>query len=447
MDNDKLKDLFHEKLYNHESEVFPSDWEKISDQLKKKRRRKIIPMFWTYTITGVAAALLLFVLLKPTTNNDNNNVIVKSNETTITSENDKQKTATDKEENTSEKHEVVTIKQENISNKQATLTGKQKSTSKKQQNATTKQEIAIGEEKIISGNPENTNEKQEIKTDISNNENILVAEKTDKEPASNTTNNTNIAENKNATTNPNYWWLEPDPNDNKDKNISKWTLALESSQNMSSNSQISNFTDNVWAQSPAMASDAPVYPLMMNSEKATNLSSTQFAVTDKVDLKHKRPLNFGIRLKKSISKNITLKTGLSYSYFMSECSYEDMKIQQQIHYIGIPVGAEFSLWKTGNFNIYASGEFIAEKGISFKYKESAARTVETGYSVTQKGSVHGLQFSANAGLGASYNFSKNIGIYLEPNAVYYIKDNRQLESFRTEKPFNLGLNIGLKYDF
>jgi predicted porin len=72
---------------------------------------------------------------------------------------------------------------------------------------------------------------------------------------------------------------------------------------------------------------------------------------------------------------------------------------------------------------------------------------ETNYRVTQKGSVHGLQFSTNAGLGVSYNFSKNIGIYLEPNAVYYIKDNRQLESFRTEKPLNLGLNIGLKYDF
>ena len=66
MSNDKLKDLFHKKLYNHETEVQQSDWELISERLKKKRR-KIIPLFYVYGgVTGVAAALLLIMfLLKP----------------------------------------------------------------------------------------------------------------------------------------------------------------------------------------------------------------------------------------------------------------------------------------------------------------------------------------------------------------------------------------------
>ncbi|MDR3226454.1 MAG: hypothetical protein LBT56_02140 [Prevotellaceae bacterium] len=445
MSNDKLKELFHSKLYNHETEVRQSDWDIISEQLNKKRRRKIIPLFYFYGTTGIVAALLIIMfLLKPDTSDTNDNIIAKTNDNTQTIKTD------ENIETTKDNQNQIVAENDN------TIIGNQKTQISKNTNPNTN----------FNTNTNTTSDKNNADSDLHQHKNIsnnnITDEKNDKlqtntSPEKPETSNIDDkqkteqpANNKNTkplNTN-DEWWNQPDTENQKEKNSHKLTLAFESGQNIGSSSVTSDFINNSWTKQSSAAND------MKDSFLAAtpvdygqkSLAATQYLSGDKTNLKHKRPMNFGIRIKKNIGERIKLKTGLSYSYFVSEHSDDALKQQQQIHYVGIPLGAEFLLWRKNKFNIYLSGEFIAEKGVAYKYKESGITKDLQKIQNTESGSVRGLQFSANAGLGLSFNFTKNIGIYAEPNAVYYLKDNRQPMSFRTEKPFNIGLNIGLKYD-
>jgi hypothetical protein len=445
MSTDKLKDLFHKKLYNHETEVQQSDWEIISERIKRKRRRKIIPLFYACGTTGVAVALLIIMLLiKPETANVNSSITGKSNTQTVQSENQNIKTEViDSQNENNEKNNNIANQNKNDiianTNKPDEITDNQyneyANEIKHEQEA--KENINKYADKIEKINYDNIavnamiDEIAEISPKI-----IIETEETlhsvEKQKQESTDSEESRQEN-----NSDEWWNQPEPV--KEKNKNEWTLALTSGNNMGTGSVISDFTKNEQRHN-AVQSDYNGLPPIM-SELPQNLITEE-----KNDIKHNYPLNLGLRIKKSIGKRITIKTGLSYSYFLSKFNHATKKVQQQIHYVGIPVGIEFLLWEKNNFNIYLSGEFTAEKGILYIYREST-QIISDDLHTTTRGTVRGLQFSTNTGLGISYNFIKKIGIYVEPNAIYYIKDNRQLPSFRTEKLFNFGLNIGLKYDF
>jgi hypothetical protein len=446
MSNDKLKDLFHKKLYNYETEIQQSDWKIISERLKKKRR-KIIPLFYVYYgVTGVAAALLLIMFLLNPYTDINSNMVATINENEQIIKPEDIKTAGSENQN---------ITQNDVTNKTTDVTNK-KDNINKDINTISNVDIAAnitfntnsrldGDLTQTQNVEENINETETVSTIEISESNILAenTETTDFDEKQQATEQSNNQENTEQTNVNNEWWNQPENVTAKSK--SKWTLALESGQSINKKSATSDFTDNARLNSATNSLEFNDAVLATPPHKEQSLATSQNGITDKVNMKHKHPLNFGIRLKKSFGERITLKTGLSYSYFLSEYKEEsDVKIQQQIHYMGIPAGAEISLWKKNNFNLYVSGEFAIEKGI-YSYKESRLIDINRNYLKTS-GSIRGLQFSTNAGLGISYNLFTKIGIYIEPNIVYYLKDNRQLESFRTEKPFNTGLNIGLKYD-
>ena len=443
MSTDKLKELFREKLYNHETPVQQSDWEIISERLKAKRKRKIVPLFYVYSTAGIVAALLIvMLLLKPesknvsdaiianvdTQNIENNENTVNEIDTAATTDNNNSVLANKNETNRN------TVNKNNFyasanANKTFDLELEQ---SNNTVTANTPEELVANNE---NGQPNTLVENIEKQIETAENKQPEQVEKK-KTPQQNINNE---------------WWNTPDTEINTKKTNSSWTFAFVSGQSVGNNSKTSDFTNEIWttnyAQDNQRNLNSFAYTTMLGSDQKS-LSSTPYASADKLkDMKHNRPLNFGVRIKKNINERIRIKTGLSYSYFLSELNKPDIKIQQKIYYVGVPVGAEFLLWEKNRFNLYASGEFAVEKGVAYYLNHSCRTLIETTEVFTHSNSVRGLQFSANAGLGISYSLIKNFGIYAEPNAVYYIKDIRQPQSFRTEKPFNFGLNVGLKYDF
>lgn len=436
MSKDKLKELFHSQLYNHEVPVQPADWDIISERLDKKRRRKAVPMFYFYSISGVVAVLLLgLFMFNPKSQNTTTDITANADTQNV----DSKLNVVDKETEIADsniamknkKHE--SIKQEIQNNMYAVAGLKQKPKPYFEQDKT----IAISNdyEQII-----DTNRNEKLIPEENLEKSVEVAENQSTEPVEN--------RNKKQQNTAVEWWNVSDNELTEKKNDNSWSLALVSWQNIGSNTAISGFPNNIWANGLAVQSDSynPIWELPL--EGRNTLSATPYANLDKIkDMKHKRPISIGIRIKKNINEKIRLKTGLSYSYFMSELDATDVEIKQKIHYIGIPIGAEFLLWNKSRFNLYVSSEFIVEKGVSY-YLSSVGRTIIGTTDVfVHKGSVRGLQFSANAGVGISYDVAENFGIYAEPNVTYYIKDNRQTQSFRTENPLNIGLNIGLKYNF
>ncbi|MDR2065888.1 MAG: PorT family protein [Prevotellaceae bacterium] len=432
-------------MYNHETEVQQSDWEIISERIKRKRHRKIIPLFYTCGTTGVAVALFIIMfLIKPDAANVNNNITGKSNTQTLQSENKNTKTAAidSQNENTGKNNSTANKnKTSNIianTNKPNEITHNQYNEydNEIKQEQKTNENISKHVDKIEKINYDKITANSMIDEIAKIPPKIIIetaktSYSTEKQKQESTYNKEN---------NNDEWWNQPETEQAKEKNKNEWTLALTSGNNMGTGSVISNFTRNEQRYNTVQSDYNGLPPVMSEMPKSLKTE-------EKTDIKHKYPLNFGLRIKKSVGKRVIIKTGLSYSYFLSEFNNATKKGQQQIHYVGVPVGIEFLLWQKNNFNIYLSGEFASEKGILYIYRESTQITSDNNLYTTDNGTVSGLQFSTNAGLGISYNFIKQLGIYVEPNVVYYIKDNRQFQSFRTEKSFNFGLNIGLKYDF
>ena len=55
-----------------------------------------------------------------------------------------------------------------------------------------------------------------------------------------------------------------------------------------------------------------------------------------------------------------------------------------------------------------------------------------------------VQWSVSLGLGAQYNLTPYLGIYLEPSLQYYINNGSGLKTYRTEHPFEFTLPLGLR---
>ena len=74
------------------------------------------------------------------------------------------------------------------------------------------------------------------------------------------------------------------------------------------------------------------------------------------------------------------------------------------------------------------------------YRLSSYDVVEHRESVNMKG----FQYSANMGFGMEYKFIPEIGLYLEPNIVYYFNSDTPA-SIRTDQPLQIKAEVGFRF--
>ena len=188
------------------------------------------------------------------------------------------------------------------------------------------------------------------------------------------------------------------------------------------------------------------------SDASATYSQMLFSNMDKetyTDVKHHIPVTIGASVKWNINDKWALESGLNYTYLYSELrsganSYVEDK--QKLHYVGIPLKVQRSIWNNSIFLLYASAGGMMEKCVS--------GSVETVYvdGNTKKNyesedlSVKPLQFSVLASLGVQANFNKYFSLYLEPGMIYYFDDNTDILTIRKDKPFNFNLQLGLRFN-
>lgn len=188
------------------------------------------------------------------------------------------------------------------------------------------------------------------------------------------------------------------------------------------------------------------------SDASATYSQMLFSNMDKetyTDVKHHIPVTIGASVKWNINDKWALESGLNYTYLYSELrsganSYVEDK--QKLHYVGIPLKVQRSIWNNSIFSLYASAGGMMEKSVS--------GSVETVYvdGNTKKNyesedlSVKPLQFSVLASLGVQANFNKYFSLYLEPGMIYYFDDNTDILTIRKDKPFNFNLQLGLRFN-
>lgn len=171
--------------------------------------------------------------------------------------------------------------------------------------------------------------------------------------------------------------------------------------------------------------------------------------SDYTEVIHRMPVSFSLTADFPVAKNMTLETGLSYTYLFSRYRRNDIFIYRgtlRQHYIGIPVNLRYTVWQNDAWNVYLLGGGAVEKGLRSIYKQEVEHNGGVVYHTNLYSSIKGFQFSAQGGAGFSYRLQGNLSLFGEPRIIYYFNNNQPM-SARTENPLIFGLNMGMRIQF
>ena len=157
--------------------------------------------------------------------------------------------------------------------------------------------------------------------------------------------------------------------------------------------------------------------------------------TEPVSARHRQPVSVGFSVRKELGKGFSVESGLMYTLLSSELTFsEEMVADQKLHYLGIPLRANWSFLDTRLFTLYVSAGGAVEKCV---------------YGKLEGGDLDSRpwQFSVLGSVGAQYNLSRRVGIYVEPGVSYYFDDNSSLQTIRKEHPCSFTLQAGFRLTY
>lgn len=167
------------------------------------------------------------------------------------------------------------------------------------------------------------------------------------------------------------------------------------------------------------------------------------------EIKHIQPITMGVSLKYNLDEKWSLTGGINYTKLVSELrsgSQENYyNSRQTLHYIGIPLNINYSVWETGKISTYVSAGGMVEKNVSGSLTTDYMINDKIDEQSTVPISVKPLQWSVNSAAGIEYKVSNLVGIYAEPGVNYYFKNKSEVETIYKEKPLNFTLRLGLSF--
>lgn len=155
-----------------------------------------------------------------------------------------------------------------------------------------------------------------------------------------------------------------------------------------------------------------------------------------VDIKHHQPISFGLSVRKGLTKGFSVETGLTYTLLSSdvEMSGGNAMIDQKLHYIGIPVRANWNFFDKDRFTLYVAAGGMIEKCVYGKLG-------------SEKQTVKPVQLSVAGAVGAQFNATKHVGIYVEPGVAYFFDDGSNVQTIRKETPCNFNIQAGIRFTY
>ncbi len=164
-----------------------------------------------------------------------------------------------------------------------------------------------------------------------------------------------------------------------------------------------------------------------------NSKEISFFQYDKASFTHFHPLHFNISVAYALSNEFYIESGLRYSLLNSEVKgYTLDPVEQNVHYMGVPLSASFILYEKSRFNIY----------IGFGIEVSK---VVASYLDNKPLGVKPWQFSATAHVGASLRLSPMVQLYVAPEVRYYLDDRTRLQTYYKEHPLNFTISFGIRF--
>ena len=157
---------------------------------------------------------------------------------------------------------------------------------------------------------------------------------------------------------------------------------------------------------------------------------------------HKQPISFGLTLSYPLTKRLSLSTGAVYtrlsSDFLTLAQNHQIKRHQILHYVGIPLNLQFSVWQWHGLEAYLTAGGQVDWNVSAKANTDG---------IDQKMDKDRAQWSVGGSLGVQYHIVPQIGLYAEPGIRYYFNNGSSISNFYKDKPTNFNLQLGLRFNF
>ena len=163
---------------------------------------------------------------------------------------------------------------------------------------------------------------------------------------------------------------------------------------------------------------------------------------------HQMPVTWSLALKYKMNSRFGLESGLSYSRLASDFEMgtggNTINEHQTIHYLGIPVKGICNIYGGKLWGLYGSLGLMTEMPVHSTLRSDYYLYGQ--YETSDKTTLSApWQFSTTFGLGLQYQLTPNVGFFAEPSLQYFIPMNSDIETYRTEHPFNFTLPLGIRF--
>ena len=162
----------------------------------------------------------------------------------------------------------------------------------------------------------------------------------------------------------------------------------------------------------------------------------------KGEAKHHAPVSVGLQVAFGIAPRLSLSTGFVYtrtsSDFYPYAPHNNYHVHQVLHYVGIPVGLNYELWKSGGFHAYVMAGAEADYNVKNDTEEEGVKK--------ENAKRDRVQLSGKASLGAQYDITPHVGLYIEPGAKYYFDNGSEIDNTFKDKKLNFNFQFGLRFN-
>lgn len=174
------------------------------------------------------------------------------------------------------------------------------------------------------------------------------------------------------------------------------------------------------------------------------------------EMEHDQPISFGVTISKSIAHNLSIETGLIYSYLYSKSKNTSDAVQnkqtQSLHYIGVPLNLNYHLFSVKDLNVYVSLGGMIEKDIYGKFREegegqSLDDQNKSEVLIDENISQKNPQLSVNTGLGLSYPIYRDLKLYGKIGGAYYFDAKNDYKTIYSDRKIVMDLSLGIRYEF
>lgn len=190
---------------------------------------------------------------------------------------------------------------------------------------------------------------------------------------------------------------------------------------------------------------------VLMGEELSQLNSPYFnSQSSKTNIRHKTPVSLGLGIGYSLNDRFSLQSGLNYTFLSSEWDTEGVyrgETKQKLHFIGLPFSLSYKIAEWKRIRFYAAAGAMTEVNVAGK--QVAKVFVESNEIRHEKQHVRMKEWmwSVNARAGASYPLLRFLSVYAEVGAGYYFDNGSDIETIRSEKPFNVNLQAGFRLGF